>query len=128
DLDSELSGIRAPALELELQGAGAFGEGADIRAIWAGVVENPALTQLARACESAARRVGLKPESRAYRPHVTMAYLRRPDPAAVAGWIQRNNLMHSPAFAVDRFGLYSSHQTHEGSRYRLEREYQLSNA
>ena len=64
-------------------------------------------------------------DGRVYRPHVTMAYLRRPDPADVAGWIQANSLLRSPAFAIDRFGLYSSHQTGEGSRDVLEREYRL---
>jgi len=67
----------------------------------------------------------ITPDSRAYRPHVTMAYLRRPDPADVAAWIQANSLLKSPPFAVDRFGLYSTHQTSEGSRYLLEREYRL---
>ena len=64
-------------------------------------------------------------DSRAYRPHLTLAYLRRPDPAAVAAWIQANALLQSPPFAVDRFGLYSSHQTADGSRYVLERGYRL---
>ena len=46
-------------------------------------------------------------------------------PPEVGAWIQRNNLLHSPPFHVDRFGLYSSWQTKEGSVYRLEREYPL---
>jgi 2'-5' RNA ligase len=43
----------------------------------------------------------------------------------VAAWIQANNLLHSPPFRVDRFGLYSSWRTSEGSAYRLEAEYPL---
>ncbi|HSV01692.1 MAG TPA: RNA 2',3'-cyclic phosphodiesterase [Phenylobacterium sp.] len=126
DLDAELSGLNGGGFEIALQGVGAFGEGRDIHAIWAGVAESAALTRLAKACETAARRAGLKPERRHYRPHVTLAYLRRPDPAEVAGWIQANNLLKSPPIAVDRFGLYSSRQTKEGSAYRLEAEYLLS--
>lgn len=125
DLDSELSIVGGGGFELQLAGAGAFGEGRDIHAIWAGVVETPALARLARACETAARRAGLKAESRHYRPHVTLAYLRHPDPAEVAAWIQANNLLKSPPVWIDRFGLYSSHQTKEGSVYRLEAEYLL---
>lgn len=125
DLDSELAGVSGPPLDLTLEGAGAFGEGQDIHAVWAGVAENPALHQLAARCERAARKAGLKPETRAYRPHVTLAYLRRPDPAQVAAWIQSHNLLKSPPFVVDRFGLYSSWRTSDGSRYRLEREYPL---
>ena len=43
----------------------------------------------------------------------------------MATWIQANSLLQSPAFAVDRFGLYSSHQTGDGTRYVLERDYRL---
>lgn len=125
DLDSALSTVSGPALDLTLARVGSFGEGTDIDAVWAGVEDNPALTQLAARCESAARRAGLEANTRAYRPHVTLAYLRRPAPADVAVWEQANNLLKSPPFRVDRFGLYSSHQTSEGSRYRLERSYPL---
>lgn len=125
DLDLELSQITAPPFAVELAGVGAFGEGRDIHVIWAGVADNPALSRLAKACETAARRAGLKPDGRRYHPHVTLAYLRQPDPAEVAGWVQANNLLKSPPIAVDRFGLYSSHQTKEGSFYRLEADYRL---
>src|SRR4051812_21074884 len=56
DLDAELAAIHCPPFEITLQGAGAFGEGADVHAVWAGVAESPALGRLARACEIAARR------------------------------------------------------------------------
>lgn len=125
DLDSALGGVAGRPMALELEGVGAFGEGEDIHAVWAGVAENAALRQLAARCESAARRAGLRAETRVYKPHVTLAYLRRPDPDRVAAWIQGHNLLKSPPFAVDRFGLYSSWRTSEGSRYRLEREYPL---
>ena len=86
DLDLELSRISGRAMTVAVAGVGAFGEGDDFRAVWAGVGADPAMEQLARRCETAARRVGLKPEARAWRPHVTLAYLRRPDPTAVASW------------------------------------------
>lgn len=125
DLDEELRGITAPALELELQGVGHFGEGVEIHAVWAGLAENRDLRHLAKAHEAAARRAGPKPETRVYTPHVTLAYLKRPPVPEVADWIQANNLLRSPAFRIDRFGLYSSWRTHEGSAYRLEAEYPL---
>jgi RNA 2',3'-cyclic 3'-phosphodiesterase len=126
DLDLELSRAGGNGFEIELAGAGSFGEGPDLHAVWAGVRETEPLVRLARACETAARRSGLKPDGRHYRPHVTLAYMRRPDPAQVAHWIQANNLLRSPPIHIDRFGLYSSHQTKEGSAYRLEAEYPLA--
>jgi 2'-5' RNA ligase len=125
DLDLELTGVRSEPFDLELEGVGAFGEGADIHTIWAGVAENPALRRLAKACEIAARRAGLKADPRHYRPHVTLAYLRHADPAEVGAWVQANNLLKSPPIRVDRFGLYSSVLTGDGSVYTLEREYLL---
>ena len=125
DLDAELSAIAAEPFELALAGVGHFGEPQDIHAIWAGVAENPALLRLQKRCESAARRAGLAVDTRLYRPHVTLAYLKRPDPGAVMAWEADNNLLHSPAFPVKRFGLYSTHQSREGSVYRLERDYPL---
>lgn len=125
DLDAELMTITGRPFEIELAGAGSFADGDDIHAVWAGVAENAELRGLAEACETAARRVGLKPEKRNYRPHVTLAYLRRPNPAEVAAWIQGNNLLRSPPITVDRFGLYSSHMGRDGSHYRLEAEYRL---
>jgi 2'-5' RNA ligase len=125
DLDAELTTVGGGPLELSLAGVGAFGEGADIHAVWAGVEENEGLKRLARACEIAARRAGVKAETRAYKPHVTLAYLRRPNPAEVAAWIQENNLLRTEPFRVTSFGLYSSWQSDQGSWYRLEREYPL---
>lgn len=125
DLAAELAAVRASAFKLELTAVGHFGEAQDIHAVWAGVAENQPLRRLARSCETAARRAGLDPDPRIYRPHVTLAYLRRPDPFSVANWETANNLLHSPPFEVTRFGLYSSHQTRQGSTYQLEQLYRL---
>jgi 2'-5' RNA ligase len=125
DLDAEFAVIGGEALTLTLSGVGAFGEGEEMHAVWAGVEETEPLRQLARRCETAARRAGVAPDRRKWKPHVTLAYLRRPDPARVAAWIQSHNLLKSPPFRVTSFGLYSSWLGGEGSRYRLEREYPL---
>lgn len=126
DLDEDFQAIATAAFDLELQGAGYFGEGIDIHAVWAGLAESRDLRHLAKAHENAARRAGLKPETRTYTPHVTLAYLKRPAAPQVAAWIQANNLLRSPPFRIDRFGLYSSWRTQEGSVYRLEAEYPLA--
>ncbi|MDB5463723.1 MAG: hypothetical protein JWP23_2112 [Phenylobacterium sp.] len=126
DLDAELSAVRGRPFEIALSGVGAFGDGPDIHAIWAGVAESEPLRRLARACETAARRAGLKADSRHYRPHVTLAYLRHPDPTEVAAWIQANNLLKSPPIRVESFGLYSSFLGSEQAHYRLEAGYALT--
>lgn len=126
DLDSALSVVGGAPFELSLEGAGAFGEGEAVRAVWAGVVDSEPLRRLAARCETAARRCGLKLETRAYRPHVTLAYLKHSPPPRVAAWVQGHNLLQSPSWRVDRFGLYSSWLSPDGSSYEFEREYLLS--
>ena len=123
DLDVELLTLPMPPIDLMLEGAGCFQDGPGIHAVWAGVTENPDLRRLAKACEAAARRAGIKADLRLYRPHVTLAYLRHADPAEVTAWIQANNLLKSPPIRLTRFGLYSSHRTKAGSRYELEALY-----
>ena len=126
DFDAGLAGVTGNAFEITLAGAGSFGDGADIHAVWAGVDDGGPLRRLASRCETAARRAGLPPETRTWKPHVTLAYLNRPEPLRVAAWIQSHNLMKSPPFNVSSFGLYSSWNTDRGSVYRLERSYSLS--
>ena len=125
DIDAELARVAGDRLSLALEGVGSFQEGETIRAVWAGVGENPALRTLAARCEIAARRAGLKPERRSWRPHVTLAYLRDAEPTRVAAWIQGHNLLKSPPFDVGGFGLYSSWLGDDAASYRLERAYPL---
>lgn len=126
DVDEELETIGGAPFSLSLAGVGCFGEGRRLRALWAGVEDNPLLRQLAGRCEAAARRAGLKPETRNYAPHVTLAYLNRADEAAVGRWMAEHNLLKTEPFSVDRFGLYSSWGGRSGSVYRLERTYPLA--
>jgi RNA 2',3'-cyclic 3'-phosphodiesterase len=125
DLDAELAAVPGEALRLTLEGAGSFDDAGVPHAVWVGVPEDPALRRLAARCETAARRAGLPADRRAWRPHVTLAYLRGADPASVAAWIQAHNLLKSPPFTVTSFGLYSSHLGDAGAVYRLERSYPL---
>lgn len=111
--------------ELRLKGAGAFG-GDDPHALWVGAGESAALTKLAAACERAARRAGLKPETRKFAPHVTLAYLNNAELARVHAFESRSGLFASNTFHVASFGLYSSWTRKSApSLYRLEADYPL---
>ena len=125
ELDGQLASLVVDGFELSLQGVGAFGERERMRAVWAGVAESEPLHRLAARCETVAKRCGLKAEARTYRPHVTLAYLRRTPEPRVAAWVQGHNLLRSPPWRARSFGLYSSWRSDDGSRYELEREYPL---
>jgi 2'-5' RNA ligase len=128
EVDEALSEVAGEPFELTLAGVGYFGAGRQMRAVWAGVEETPHLRRLAARCESAARRCGLKPDTRLYTPHVTLAYLKDADPHAVAAWVQSHNLQRQPPFEVAAFGLYSSWQGRKASTYQIERSYPLAPA
>lgn len=128
DIDSELAAAAestAP-FELQLKGVGAFG-GAEPHALWAGVAPSEPLKKLAADCERAARRAGLKPESRKFSPHVTLAYLNNTPLERVHAFEARLGLFESRPFRVEGFGLYSSQVRKSApSHYRLEAEYALN--
>jgi 2'-5' RNA ligase len=114
-------------VETALEGVGSVGEGHQLHTVWAGVRAGEPLCTLAGRCEAAARRAGLKADSRTYRPHVTLAYLNRyAQQDRVAAWIAGHNLLASPPWRATWFGLYSSWASSEGSRYELERSYPLN--
>jgi 2'-5' RNA ligase len=126
DLDAELETIHGGPFDLTLRGVGAFEDHGFPKAIWADVERSEPLEVLQRRCESAARRAGLAPDKRPWRPHVTLAYLSAAEPERVARWIQQYNLARLAPFEVAEFGLYSSWPSKEGSVYRLERTYPLN--
>ncbi len=123
DLASELTRAEGGgAFEITLNGVGAFGDAHRSHTLWAGLERSERLNVLAGRCRSA----GVPPEKREYRPHVTLAYLKpQANPDRIGAWITGHNLLKSPPIRVDRFGLYSSVLTGDGSVYTLEREYLL---
>ncbi len=79
-----------PSFPIRLRAAGVFPSHRRARVLWVGVEETPALATLQRAVEEAVVRVGVAPDPRPYRPHVTVGRIRRPAPpvglaGAVAG-------------------------------------------
>ena len=126
DLAAELARIPSGRFDIELKGVGAFGDDHRSTTLWAGVEANERLNVLAGRCKAAAERAGIRMEKRTYRPHLTLAYLKtQTSPDRIAAWIAGHNLLHSPAILIDRFGLYSSTLSDDGSFYQLEREYPL---
>ena len=124
DLDEVLSGIDAPAFELQMHGVGQFGN-KQPHSLWAAARPNDLLDHLQRKVDSAIRRIGQPQDAHKFTPHVTLGRLRHPDLDKVREWLVEHALATSPEFAVARFCLYSSKLTSDGSIYRIEQEYPL---
>lgn len=121
----QLARIDIRCFSMRLKGLGSFG-GSDPRAIWAGIESGPELDELARATEKAARLAGLKPETRAFIPHVTLARLKHSRDDAVARLLGRHAAFRSPDIFVGRFVLYSSKPLVGGGPYVAEGVFPLA--
>ena len=125
-VDAALAGIRAPTFKLRLAGIGHFATGGRVKAVWAGVEKEPALSHLQDKVESAVVRAGLPPNGQKFTPHVTLSWTKDPPQAKLQHYLAERNLFRSDAFEVTHFTLFSSLMGGEGSVYLAERSYSLS--
>jgi 2'-5' RNA ligase len=124
DLDDLLGEIRAPGLEVRLEGIGWFGR-REPSAVWARVRETDELRSLASQCERAARRLGLPADRRNFTPHVTLAYLHGTTLQEATAWAETRHAYCTDTVWADSFHLYSSHLGDGPSRYVAEADYVL---
>jgi RNA 2',3'-cyclic 3'-phosphodiesterase len=116
---------RMRAFTVQLKGAASFG-GAGPHALVLKAEPSPALMKLAADCERVARNAGLKPETRKYAPHVTLAYLHNAPLDRVQAFEASHALFAPPPFRVEGFGLYSSVIRKDApSHYRLEAPFEF---
>lgn len=124
-LDTELARIRLTGFDVSLSGAGHFGR-TEPHAIWVGVDPSEPLSALHRHCRRAARYCRIDMETRAFMPHITLAYLRpHPNIPRIINFEKRLAMFKAGPFLVDEVGLYSSHQTGGANIYRKEANYPL---
>jgi 2'-5' RNA ligase len=114
-----LASIEVDPFELRITGLGVFG-GNDPHAVWAAVDMSPALEELARAHEKAARNAGFPPEKRPFKPHVTLARLKHSNPQAIARFLTRYGGYRSQPIYVTRTVLMSSRPVTGGGPYAIE--------
>ena len=119
-----LNDVRRSAIPVRFDGLGWFG-GDKPRALVAHVKADPAIVGLQAEHERRLRRIGLPPETRKFKPHVTLARLRGVGPAAVADFLSSRGRLEVEAFTAERFVLYSSKEGGGGGPYVVEAAYPL---
>jgi 2'-5' RNA ligase len=117
--------IRGKRFAVTIKGVGAFG-GREPRTLWAGVDAGPELEALYRATDRAARAVGLKPDLREFRPHVTLARLRGARQRIVARCLEDHGWLRMGPFIATQFVLLSARPGSGGPPYALEEAFPLS--
>jgi|Deesub1362A_J573_1020465.scaffolds.fasta_scaffold00034_8 2'-5' RNA ligase len=114
------------ALEVELQGAGAFPSPQRPRVVWLGVREPRALQALQQAVEAAAQQAGFSPEERPFVPHLTLGRLK--EPRACPSLSQSLSTLKEAPFGkirVDRVCLMQSRLSPQGAQYSVVAQIQL---
>lgn len=124
DAASILADIRKPAFDLHFDGLASFG-GRKPRSVYAQVAAEPALAELQDEHERLMRRIGLKPETRKFTPHVTLARLRSTSSLDVAEYLSARGFFRTAPFPVTRFVLFSSRASTGGGPYVVEESYPL---
>lgn len=125
DIADELDRIVLDEIPLQLHGLGTFMEKRGQLVLWAGLRPSEPLARLQRKVESALVRLGLEPERRKFRPHVTMARIERGGEPQLARFLANRGDWLGDSFAANEFILYSSFLSPGGSLYREEAVYPL---
>jgi 2'-5' RNA ligase len=128
DIETILAEIEAPAFSFSLVGMGHWQTANRPKAIWLGVEADPGLHALYQRINRDLRRLGLKLDKQAFRPHVTLARARALNPDALAGYLASHNLFRSEPIVATEFHLYSSRLHPDGPVYSREASYGLSGA
>ncbi|HEX8215765.1 MAG TPA: RNA 2',3'-cyclic phosphodiesterase [Allosphingosinicella sp.] len=125
DIAAALGSVRHPAFEIALSGIGTFGKRGQPGILWAGLTPHNRLKALHKKVDHACIRSGLEPEGRAYRPHITLARLKR-GAGSIEDVVERCAGLASAPFQVDNFGLFESSLTPEGAVYTMVERYSLA--
>jgi len=129
EMKRTLAAVAVPApFDIGLDGFGWFPNPHQPRIFWIGVAASPALAELAAATEAAVGRLGIPPEDRPFRPHLTLARLngiQRPELIALRHAVAALSSSNYGSFPVEAFHLYLSKTGPGGSQYSKLESYRL---
>ena len=125
EVGAALERVDRPSFDLSLAGLDAFG-GNKPHSIVACVRASAALRELQSEHERIIQRIGLEPERRKFRPHVTLARIKGAGEADAAAYLALRGDFRTPPFPVGRFLLLSSRDSRGGGPYVMEEAYPLA--
>lgn len=110
--------VTAPQFEVQASGGGFFPPGRNPKVVWVGLSRGAdSCTRLAADIDQALQPLGLPPDTRPFRPHLTIARIKKSEPD---DWPQLLSWLHAwtwPSFRAQRFVLYASRLTPQGPVY-----------
>lgn len=124
DIAATLASVRSRPFTLHTDRTGIFDHRGRLQSLWLGVRPVEPVDELQKSVSRALLRVGIRPEERAFLPHVTLARFGRGAPHAAFG--QSSFVAIPPLeWPVDHFSLFESVLTPEGSVYHVLERYPL---
>ena len=126
DVDAALSAVRGAPPNVAIEGIGCFESRNKVRAVWAGVAPDDPLSALRDRIETAVAQAGGPAETRKFKPHVTLARLKRAPLAGVQPYLQAHDGLRLTPFTPPSFQLFRSHLGKKGAHYEVIADYPLA--
>lgn len=126
-LTQTLAQIEAPAFELTPKELVALPSPARPRVLAVAVDDHPTLQALQAEIERRVVALGFTPETRPFRPHITLARLKQVSAATVRSFLQQHRGFTLTSFPVRAFHLYESHLYPDRARYEILQRFPLHN-
>lgn len=117
DIEEALLSVRASSFRLTLDGVGVFSGPKDRQVLWVGLKPNPDLLQLYHRIRSALLSAGLELDRKRFKPHITLARLKKTSVSLVQAYLQEYTCYKGPVFDVNSFSLYESFLNKQGAYY-----------
>lgn len=117
-----------PAVRFALRGVGTFGGIPRARVVWAAIDPPDAVRDVAASIERAVVSAGLEPETRPFRPHVTLARITRADTARLSAFVVKHASFETDAFGIDEVILYRSKLGPSGAVHEALHRFPLGHA
>lgn len=132
--DAEVAAVREALGTIQIQsfflqpfGVGCFPSPQAPRSVWMGFERvHPRLFQLRKAVNDALLRLRIEPDTKAYRPHLTLARCEPRARQRLHPWLQKHAEATAPTFKVEAFHLMESRLDKHGVHYFPVESYKLA--
>ena len=115
-IQTSLLKVKTKSYSQSINGVGVFNRVKAPHILWAGVNKCEELLNLHESVGQCLQEVGQKLESRQYRPHITVARIKKTNKDLVESYINKYSDFNT-GFYVRSFSLFSSERTKAGSVY-----------
>ncbi|HMB91518.1 MAG TPA: RNA 2',3'-cyclic phosphodiesterase [Rhodothermales bacterium] len=125
--EAALASVQAPTFELEGNNLGVFPSLRRPRVIYAGIPPKPPLLGVHASITHELGKIGIAPDTKPFRPHITIARVKKASAAAVRTFLRAHQSFTLPPFSVSHFHLYESILRPEGALHLQRRRFALGN-